>query len=118
MDGIVDFALHGRNRLRTVRRAEKPEHQVPPSRLVVQTPEQFCECFHRWLRVQKPQFARCFSLLVISRVLVGRGGVLQLLVAPIGTPLDYFELNRVRAQSERHVSVRSSLAWWVGVWLR
>src|SRR5438876_3892231 len=75
MDGIVDFALHGRNRLRTVRRAEKPEHQVPPSRLVVQTPEQFCECFHRWLRVQKPQFARCFSLLVISRVLVGRGGV-------------------------------------------
>jgi hypothetical protein len=76
--------------------SEKPEHQVPPSGLVVQTPEQLCECFHRWLRVQKPQFARCFSLLLISRVLVGRGVVVQLLVRPIGIRFDYFELNRVR----------------------
>ena len=108
--GIVDFTLHGRSRFRTVRRAEKPEHQIPSSGLVVQTPEHLCECFRRCLRVQKPQFTGCFSLLVVSRVLVSRGGVQQLLVAPIGIHFDYFELNRVRAQGQRDAAVGSRFA--------
>ena len=101
MIGTANLTLHRRNRFCSVRRAKKPEHQVPSSGLVVQAPEQPCQRVRRFFRAQKSQSPRGLLLLVASRVLVGRCGLLQLLGAALGTCSDHVELDRVRAQRHR-----------------
>jgi len=52
----------------------------------------------------------CFSLLVVSRVLVSRVASSNCLLRPIGIRFDYFELNVFRAQGQRDAAVGSRFA--------